>query len=354
MSKIKNPMEWVIGRFSVDMGIDLGTANTLVCIKDRGIVLNEPSVVAVRKGTNEVLLDGRAVGLAAKEMLGKTPVGIEAIRPLRNGVIADFEITEKMLRYFITKVHDGRTWAAPQVVISIPSGITAVERRAVINSAERAGARRVFLIEEPLAAGIGVRLPVTAPRGSMIVDIGGGTTEVAVLSLAGMVASTSLRIAGDALDEAIIRYCKREHGIQIGEQWAEKIKIKIGSAFPLEQEMAMDVRGSDATTGMPRQIELTSEEVREALMEPVRQMIGAIRTTLAKAPPEIAADLCETGITLAGGGALLRGIDKAIQQETGIPTRVAEDPLTAVARGTLIFLENLDEFSKVLQTGDGM
>lgn len=349
---LKHPLEWVLGKFSIDMGIDLGTANTLVCIRDRGIVLNEPSVVAVRKGTNEVLLDGRAVGAAAKEMLGKTPVGIEAIRPLRNGVIADFEITEKMLRYFITKVHDGRTWATPQVVISIPSGITAVERRAVINSAERAGARRVFLIEEPLAAGIGVRLPVTAPRGSMIVDIGGGTTEVAILSLAGMVSSTSLRVAGDEMDNAIMQYCKRVHNLNIGEQWAEKVKIKIGSAYPLETEMAMDVRGADALTGMPRQVELTSEEVREALAGPLRQIVGAIRKVLSEAKPEIAADLCETGITLAGGGALVRGMDRAIEQETQIPTRVAEDPLTAVARGTLIFLENLDEFSKVLKTGE--
>jgi rod shape-determining protein MreB len=349
----KHPLEWFLGKFSIDMGIDLGTANTLVCIKDRGIVLNEPSVVAVRRGTNEVLLDGRAVGVAAKEMLGKTPIGIDAIRPLRNGVIADFEITEKMLRYFITKVHDGRTWATPQVVIAIPSGITAVERRAVINSAERAGARRVFLIEEPLAAGIGCRLPVTAPRGSMIVDIGGGTTEVAILSLAGMVSWASLRVAGDEMDSSIVQYCRRVHNLNVGEQWAEKIKIKIGSAAPLEQEMAMDVRGNDVLTGMPRQIELTSEEVREALLGPVRQIVAAIRKVLSEAKPEISADLCETGITLAGGGALLRGIDRAIEQETQMPTRVAEDPLTAVARGTLIFLENLDEFAKVLATGDG-
>ncbi|MBL8693728.1 MAG: rod shape-determining protein [Planctomycetes bacterium] len=346
------PFEWFLGKFSTDMGIDLGTANTLVCVRDRGIVLNEPSVVAVRKGTNEVLLEGRAVGLAAKEMLGKTPGGIEAIRPLRNGVIADFEITEKMLRYFITKVHEGRQWATPQVVISIPSGITAVERRAVINSAERAGARRVFLIEEPMAAGIGVGLPVTAARGSMIVDIGGGTTEVAVLSLAGMVKSTSLRVAGDEMDESVIAHCRKHHNLDIGEQTAEKIKLSIGSAFPLEEELAVEVKGRDTITGMPRKIELTSEEVREALMIPVRQIINAIRSTLAATPPEIAADLVDQGITLAGGGALLRGIARAIEVETQLPARVAEDPLTAVARGTLRFLENIEDFSKVLQSGD--
>ncbi len=344
--------EWFLGRFSTDMGIDLGTANTLVCVKDRGIVLNEPSVVAVKKGTNEVLLEGRAVGLNAKEMLGKTPGGIQAIRPLRHGVIADFEITEKMLRYFITKVHEGRQWATPQVVISIPSGITAVEKRAVINSAERAGARRVYLIEEPMAAGIGVGLPVTSARGTMIVDIGGGTTEVAVLSLAGMVASTSLRCAGDEMDEAIIAHCRKYHNLDIGEQTAEKIKINVGSAYPLAQEMAVEVKGRDTLTGMPRKIELTSEEVREALLVPVRKIIGAIRSTLAATPPEIAADLVDEGVTIAGGGALLRGLAQAIEDETQLPARIAEDPLTAVARGTLRFLENLEEFSKVLQSGD--
>lgn len=346
------PLEWFLGRFSTDMGIDLGTANTLVCVKDRGIVLNEPSVVAVRKGTNEVLLEGRAVGLAAKEMLGKTPGNIVAIRPLKNGVIADFEVTEKMLRYFITKVHDGRQWATPQVVISIPSGITAVERRAVINSAERAGARRVFLIEEPMAAGIGVGLPVTSARGSMIVDIGGGTTEVAVLSLAGMVASTSIRVAGDEMDEAVMNHCRKYHNLQIGEQTAEKIKMAIGSAAPLEQELAVEVKGRDTLTGMPRKIQLNSEEVREALLEPVRQIISAIRTTLESSPPEIAADLVDQGITLAGGGSLLRGIDRAIGEETVLPVRVADDPLTAVARGTLRFLEDIDVFSKVLQSSE--
>jgi rod shape-determining protein MreB len=334
------------------MGIDLGTANTLVCVRDRGIVLNEPSVVAVKKGTNEVLLNGMAVGLAAKEMLGKTPGNIEAIRPMRHGVIADFEITEKMLRYFITKVHNGREFAAPQVVISIPSGITAVERRAVINSAERAGARRVFLIEEPMAAGIGVGLPVTQARGSMIVDIGGGTTEVAVLSLAGVVSMTSVRVAGDELDLAIIQYCREHHNLEIGEQTAEKIKIAIGSAYPLEQELEVEVKGRDTLGGKPRKISLSSRDVRDALRNPIRQIIGAIDRTLSDTPAEISADLVDQGITVAGGGALLRGIDKAIEDEMNVPCKIADDPLTAVARGTLRFLEDIDVFSHVLQTSD--
>ncbi|HKD99899.1 MAG TPA: rod shape-determining protein, partial [Planctomycetota bacterium] len=292
------PFEWVLRKVSMDIGIDLGTANTLVCVKDRGIVLNEPSVVVVRKGTNQVLLGGMAVGLTAKEMLGKTPVDVQATRPLRNGVIADFEVTEKMLRYFIGKVQNGRHFAAPRLVVAVPSGITAVERRAVINSAERAGARRVYLLDEPLAAAIGVGLPVTAPRGSMICDIGGGTTEVAIISLTGMVAVHSLRVAGDEMDEAIIAHCGQHHSLQIGELTAEKIKIAIGSVAPLDPELAVEVKGRDTLTGSPRKIELTSEEIREALLGPVRQIVGAIRKTLEEAPPEISADLVDTGITL--------------------------------------------------------
>jgi len=350
--RMLKPLEWMLGRFSLDMGIDLGTANTLVCVRERGIVLNEPTVVAVKKGTNEVLLDGRAVGLAAKEMLGKTPGNIVAIRPLKNGVIADFEVTEKMLRYFIMKVHEGRQWVKPQVVIAVPSGITAVERRAVINSAERAGARRVYLIDEPLAGGIGIGLPVTEARGSMIVDIGGGTTEVAILSLAGTVASTSLRVAGDEMDEAIINHMRKRYNLLIGEQTAERIKIAIGSAYPLEQELSLEVRGRDALGGLPRRVVVQSEEVRDALLEPVRQIIGAIRETLEGAPPEIAADLVESGIHLVGGGANLRGVDQIVSEETGIPARVADDPMTAVARGTGVFLENLPLYSRVLPTGE--
>lgn len=346
------PLEWLLGRFSVDMGIDLGTANTLVCVRGRGIILNEPSVVAVRKGTNEVLLGGMAVGNAAKAMLGKTPGNIEAVRPLRDGVIADFEVTEKMLRYFITKVHEGRHWVKPQVVISVPTGITAVERRAVIHSAERAGARRVYLIDEPMAAGIGVELPVTEARGSLIVDIGGGTTEIAVISLAGSVVSTSLRVAGDEMDEAIVNHMRRHHNLLVGEQTAERIKLTIGSAWPMEQELSMEVKGRDSISGLPRRAAITSIEIREALIEPVRQICETIRQVLEESPPEISADLVDSGVTIVGGGALLFGISNAIADTLGIPAGVVEDPMTAVARGTGVFLDKLDVFSRVLATDD--
>jgi rod shape-determining protein MreB len=345
-------MEWVLGRFSIDMGIDLGTANTLVSVRGRGIVLNEPSVVAVKKDTGEVLLDGMAVGNAAKAMLGKTPGNIEAIRPLRNGVIADFDVTEKMLRYFITKVHEGRQWVKPRVVIAVPVGITAVERRAVIHSAERAGARRVYLIDEPMAAGIGVDLPVTEARGSLIVDIGGGTSEIAVLALGGMVNATSLRIAGDELDEAVMNHLRRQHNLLIGEQTAERIKLTIGSAWPMEQELSMEVKGRDSVTGLPRRTTITSMEIREALSHPVRLICEAIRGVLEEAPPEISADLVDTGVTLVGGGSLLYGMSDAVAATLGIPARVADNPLTAVARGTGVFLEKLDVFSRVLASGD--
>ena len=352
MGSVFKPLEFALGRFSVDMGIDLGTANTLVCVRGRGIILNEPSVVAVKKGTNEVLLDGMAVGNTAKAMLGKTPGTIEAIRPLQNGVIADFEVTERMLRYFITKVHEGRHWVKPQVVISVPVGITAVERRAVIHSAERAGARRVFLIDEPMAAGIGVDLPVTEPRGSLIVDIGGGTTEIAVLALAGAVVSTSLRVAGDEMDDAIVNHLRRHHNLSIGEQSAERIKLTIGSAWPMKQELSMEVKGRDTISGLPRRTTVTSIEIREALQDPLRQICEATRSILEEAPPEISADLVDTGITLVGGGAMLLGVADAISDFLGIPAKVADDPLTAVARGTGVFLEKLDVFSRVLSTDD--
>jgi rod shape-determining protein MreB len=352
MTPVFKPMEWAFGHLSVDMGIDLGTANTLVCVRGRGIILNEPSVVAVKKGTNEVLLDGMAVGNTAKSMLGKTPGNIEAIRPLRHGVIADFDVTEKMLRYFITKVHEGRHWVKPQVVIAVPVGITPVERRAVIHSAERAGARRVFLIDEPMAAGIGCDIPVTEARGSLIVDIGGGTTEVAVLSLAGSVVSTSLRVAGDEMDDAIIAHMRRHHNLLIGEQTGERIKLTIGSAWPMEQELSMEVKGRDSISGLPRRSTVTSIEIREALSQPVRLICEAIRGILEEAPPEISADLCETGITAVGGGALLHGVANAIGENIGIPVRVADEPLTAVARGTGIFLDKLDVFSRVLATDE--
>ena len=350
MLNFLKPMEWAFGLLSVDMGIDLGTANTLVCVKGRGIILNEPSVVAVKKGTNEVLLDGMAVGNAAKAMLGKTPGTIEAIRPLKHGVIADFDVTEKMLSYFITKVHEGRHWVKPQVVIAVPVGITPVERRAVIHSAERAGARRVFLIDEPMAAGIGCDMPVTEARGSLVVDIGGGTTEIAVLSLAGAVVSTSLRVAGDDMDEAIISHLRRHHNLLIGEQSAEKIKLTLGTAWPMKEELAMEVKGRDSVSGLPRQATITSIEIREALSHPVRLICEAIRGILEEAPPEIAADLYDSGVTMVGGGSLLLGLPDAVSDHLGLPARVGSEPLSAVARGTGIFLDKLDVFSKVLAT----
>jgi len=344
--------EWMIGKFSTDMGIDLGTANTLVCIPNEGIVLNEPSVVAVKKGTNEVLLNGDAVGLQAKEMLGKTPGNIQAIRPLKNGVIADFEITEKMLRYFIRKVHNRNVMVRPRIVIAIPSGITAVERRAVINSAERAGARKVYLVSEPMAAGIGAGMPVADPMASMIVDIGGGTTEVAVMSLFGIVHSSSIRVAGDEMDEAIVNYMRRSYNLLVGDQTAERIKMTIGSAAPLEKELEMEVAGRDLMIGLPRRTVVTSGEIREALLEPVMAIIETIRTTLENTPPELAADLVQQGITLAGGGVLLRGLGTIIEQEVQLPVRVATDPLTCVARGTGEFLNQLDLYSRVLDSGE--
>ncbi len=345
-------LEWIIGKFSVDMGIDLGTANTLVCVQGRGIILNEPSVVAVKKGTSKVLLEGRAVGDTAKEMLGKTPGNIVAIRPLKDGVIADFEITEAMLRYFIHKVHD-RTWAVhPRVVIAIPYGITPVERRAVINSAERAGARKVYLIEEPMAAGIGVGLPITEPQASMIVDIGGGTTEVAVISLAGIVEARSMRVAGDAMDTAIVEHMRNTYNLLVGEQTAEKVKIGIGSAYPLKREMTMDVRGRDLKKGLPRKVVVTSEEIREALQEPVRGVVETVKTTLEATPPELAADLVDSGVVMAGGGSLLRGLDRVIAEEIDLPVRVAEDPLTAVARGTGVFLEKIADLRIAMDESD--
>jgi rod shape-determining protein MreB len=346
------PLEWLIGKFSIDMGIDLGTANTLVCVQGKGIVICEPSVVAVKAGTKEVLLDGQAVGTQAKEMLGRTPVNIQAVRPLRNGVIADFEITEQMLRYFIRKVHNRARLVKPRIVISIPSGITSVERRAVTSSAERAGARQVFLVEEPLAAGIGAGLPITEPIGSMMVDIGGGTTEVAVMSLFGLVHAESIRVAGDEMNDAIGLYLKRQYNLMIGEQTAERIKLEIGSAYPLKEEMSMEVAGRDAVTGLPRRTVIQSEEVRECLRDPVKMIIAAIQTTLERTPPELSADLVETGITMAGGGALLRGIDRAIEESIQLPVRIADDPLTCVARGTAQFLDQLELYSRVLNTGD--
>ena len=345
----------VLSWFSVDMGIDLGTCNTLVCVRGEGIVLNEPSVVAVKKGTNQVLQNGNAVGWVAKEMLGKTPGSISAIRPLKDGVISDFEITEAMLSYFIRKVNGKRPLVQPRVVIAVPSGITAVEKRAVLDSAERAGARRVYLVEEPMAAGIGANLPVVEATASMIVDIGGGTTEVAIISLADIAQCESIRVAGDDMDEAIINHMKRAYNLLIGEQMAERIKIEIGSAMEEEQERTMEVRGRDMIAGLPRKTVITSEEIREALQEPLGAIIETVTRTLERTEPELAADLVDNGIVLAGGGALLKGIDQMISQATGLDVRVAEDPLTCVARGTSIYLEHLEEWKQTMDNDlDGL
>jgi rod shape-determining protein MreB len=322
------------------MAIDLGTANTLVYVKGQGIVLSEPSVVAVNKDTNKV----RAVGIEAKNMIGRTPSNIVAIRPMKDGVIADFEIAQEMLRYFIQKVHNRRRLVWPRVAISVPSGVTPVERRAVTESAVMAGAKKVYLIEEPMAAAIGAGLPVHEPQGCMIVDIGGGTTEVAVISLGGIVFSKSIRVAGDELDQAIIQHLKRTYNMMVGERTAEEIKIAIGSAFPLKEEMEMQVKGRDQVMGLPKILTITSDEIREALKEPVSQIVEAVRITLERTPPELSADIVDRGVVLAGGGALLRGLDQLIMKETGLHVTVAEDPLSAVALGGGKFLEELKNF----------
>ncbi len=342
-------LDTILGWFSMDMGIDLGTCNTLVCVRDKGIILNEPSVVAVRKGTNVVLNNGEAVGLVAREMLGKTPGSITAIRPLKDGVISDFEITEAMLSYFIRKVHGRGGLVRPRVVIAVPSGITAVERRAVIDSAERAGARRVYLVDEPMAAGIGAGLPITEPTASMIVDIGGGTTEVAIMSLADLATSDSIRTAGDDMDEAIVNHLKRTYNLLIGEPRAEKIKIQIGSASPLQEELTMEIAGRDTISGLPRKIVITSEEIREALREPIAAIIEAVTGTLERAEPELAADLIDNGIHICGGGSLLRGMDRVLSNATGLTVHQVEDPLSCVARGTSVYLENLESWKDTME-----
>lgn len=326
--------------FSHDMAIDLGTANTLVYVKGQGIVLSEPSVVAMNKDTNKV----RAVGNEAKNMIGRTPGNIVAIRPMKDGVIADFEIAEEMLRYFMHKVHNRSKLVWPRVAISVPSGITAVERRAVTESAMQAGAKKVFIIEEPMAAAIGAGLPVQEPQGCMIVDIGGGTTEVAVISLGGIVFSKSVRVAGDEMDQAIIQHLKRTYNMMVGERTAEDIKIAIGSAFPLKEELEMQVKGRDQVMGLPKIITITSEEIRESLREPVSSIVDAVRVTLERTPPELSADIVDRGVVLAGGGALLRGLDQLLAKDTGLHVTQAEDPLTAVVLGTGRFLEELKNF----------
>lgn len=334
---------YYLGFFSDDIGIDLGTATTLVCVKGKGIILCEPSVVAIDRDTREVL----AVGEEAKKMLGRTPANIVAIRPLRNGVIADFEVTQEMIRYFIRRAHQRRSLISPRTVIGVPSGITGVEKRAVKEAAQQAGAREVYLIEEPMAAAIGANIPVQEAAGSMIVDIGGGTTEVAVIALGGMVLSSSLRVAGDEMDEAIIAYLKRKYNLIIGERTAEEVKIRIGSIFPQEKEEVMDVKGRSLKTGLPETVEITSEEIRAALNEPVRMIIDLVKSTLEQTPPELSSDIIERGIVLAGGGSLLRGFDRLLSQETGLPVNLANDPLTCVVKGTEMYLEEISRRPKL-------
>ena len=332
--------------FSTDIGIDLGTANSLVYAKDRGVVLREPSVVAIQAGSKRVL----AVGEEAKRMLGRTPGNIIAIRPMKSGVIADFDITEAMIAYFINKVCPKRFWskyAKPRMVIAVPSGITEVEKRAVEDAAHAAGAGDVFLIEEPMAAAIGVGLPVSEPAGSMIVDIGGGTCEVAIISLAGIVHSYSARAAGgDAMDACIMKYIQRVYNLLIGERMAEMIKIEIGSAFPTGEEKTLEIKGRDIVAGLPKTLTITSEEIRGALKEPVSQIVDAVRTTLDKCEPELAADLVDRGLVLSGGSSQLRGLDKLLAQQTGLPVTVADDPLSAVAEGTGVVMNELDFLAK--------
>ena len=331
----------VIGR---DMAVDLGTANTLVYVRGRGIVLNEPSVVAINTKTGAIL----AVGAEGKQMIGRTPAHIVAIRPLKDGVIADFDVTEKMLRYFIQKVHRRTFLAKPRVVVCVPSGITGVEQRAVEEATLSAGARSAFIIEEPMAAAIGVGLPVHEPTGNMVVDIGGGTTEVAVVSLGGIVTSQSVRIGGDELDEAIIQYIKKEYSLMLGERTAEEIKMAMASAFPMPEEPQAEIRGRDLVSGLPKTIVVEAEEIRRAVEEPVNAIVDAIKNTLDKTPPELAADIMDKGIVLAGGGALLKGLDERLKHETGMPIHIADDPLFAVAKGSGKCLEEFEALKRVL------
>lgn len=334
----------LFGNFGSDMAIDLGTANTLVSVRGQGIVINEPSVVAIEKQDQRVL----AVGAAAKEMLGRTPGSIVAMRPLKDGVIADFDVTEAMLRYFISRAQGKRMpWhPKPRVVVCVPSGVTSVEKRAVFEATITAGARQAFLIEEPMAAAIGAGLPVDSPTGSMVVDIGGGTTEVAVISMGGIVNATSIRIAGDAFDSAVVQYAKNHYNIAIGERTAEEIKITIGSAAPLVEEVDVEVRGRDLLSGLPRTVRIESEDVREALEEPVAKMIQAVKDTLDETPPDLASDLMEYGITLTGGGGMLRGLDERLRAEIGVPVHVSETALINVVEGCAMVLESPDFLSQ--------
>ncbi|PZN08206.1 rod shape-determining protein [Thermaerobacter sp. FW80] len=339
-------MESVYRYFSRDMGIDLGTANTLVYVRGRGIVIHEPSVVAVQAETKQVL----AVGEEAKRMIGRTPGNIIAVRPMKDGVIADFEITQAMLRHFIAKALRGRPLLRPRVVICLPSGVTEVEKRAVVDATEQAGARKAYPIEEPMAAAIGAGLPVHEPTGNMIVDIGGGTTEVAIISLGGIVTHRSIRIGGDEMDEAIVNYVKRNYNLLIGERTAEEVKIAIGSAYPMDDEGSVEIRGRDLVTGLPKTIEVTAAEIREALSETVAAIVDAIKVTLERTPPELASDIMDRGIVMTGGGSLLRGLDRRVAEETGMPVHIAEDPLLSVALGAGKYLDVIDNVQRSLAT----
>jgi rod shape-determining protein MreB and related proteins len=338
--------DWVSGLFSNDLAIDLGTANTLIYVRGKGIVSCEPSVVAVETSQN-----GRRrvshVGREAKEMLGRTPANVTAVRPLRDGVIADFAITEAMLKHFIEKAHNRRTLVKPRIVISVPFGITEVEKRAVRESAERAGAREVFLVEEPMVAAIGAGLPVTEPTGNMVVDIGGGTTEVAVISLAGIVYSQSIRVGGDKMDDAIVAYMKRKYNLLVGEQTAERVKCQVGNAFPLDEPLTMEVKGRDQVAGVPRTVLVNSDEVRDALAEPIHAIVEAVMAALEKTPPELSADIKDKGIVLTGGGALLRNLDILLREETGLPVMVCDDPISAVVMGSGKSLDHPELLEKI-------
>lgn len=346
--RIASVYSWVVNRLVRDLGVDLGTANTLVFVRHEGIVLREPSVVAKSSDDGQIL----AVGEEAKRMLGRTPGSITTTRPLRDGVIADFDTTAAMLSYFIKKGMRNRSMFRPRVIVGVPSGVTEVEKRAVIDATMQAGAREAFLIEEPMAAAIGAGLPVSEPVGSMVVDIGGGTTEVAVIALGGIVTTRSIRVAGDEMDEAIIQYTRRAYNLMIGERTAEQIKIAIGSAYPMNhsEEQTMEVRGRDLVSGLPRTIKLTATEVREAMAEPIQAIVEAVKQTLERTPPELAADIVDRGIVLTGGGALLRGIDRLLAEETGMPVVLTDDPLSAVALGTGRALEEIETLKKVLIT----
>jgi len=342
----------LFGLLGADLAIDLGTANTLVSVAGEGLVLNEPSVVAVEEGTHRVLAGGCAVGHLARQMLGRTPGSISVVRPLREGVITDFELCEAMLRYFIRKAQRNGWSLRPRVLIGVPGSITPVEKRAVYNSAHRAGARQVFLVSEAKAAAVGVGLPIVEPVASMICDIGGGTTEVAVMSLGDVVAGQSIRTGGDRMDQAIVDYLRRRYSLRVGTSAAERLRIEIGSAYPLEEELTEEVRGVDMVSGLPRKATLTSEEVREALADPLTEIIDAIKATLDRCGPDLAGDLVDNGLVLAGGGALLRRLDRYVSEQTGLPARVSPDALSAVAKGSLIFMENLPQWRRVLESSD--